>query len=88
MKYFVIIKAINTGLQGLENQETTKMSSFDVYNNEIGILLDQFEAEKINNILFEYNFTIKLQKMTIIIMVIFLMIFLMISPTWAMGHVH
>ena len=41
-----MIKAINTGLQGLENPEIMKMSSFDVSNNEIGILLYQSEADK------------------------------------------
>ena len=42
-----------------------KMSSFDVQNNEIGILLYQSEAEKSIkplNQLFKYNPTIKLPK--------------------------
>ena len=41
-------KVINTGLQGFENPEIMKMSSFEVQNNEIGSLLYQNEAAKIN----------------------------------------
>ena len=36
------------GLQGLEKQEIMKNQEFDVQNNEIGILLYQSEADKIN----------------------------------------
>ena len=43
-----MIKGINTGFQGLENQEIMKSQDFYVWNNEIGILLYQSEAEKIN----------------------------------------
>ena len=48
LRYSGIIKAINTGLQGLENQEIMKNQDFAVQNNEIGILLHQSEAEKSN----------------------------------------
>ena len=48
LKYLGIIKAINTGLQDLKSQAIMKSQDFDVYNNEIGILLYQSEAEKSN----------------------------------------
>ena len=41
-----MIKVINTGLQGFKIPEIMKMSSFEVLNSEIGILLYQSEAEK------------------------------------------
>ena len=36
------------GALWVKNQEIMKISSFDISNNEIGILLYQCEAEKIN----------------------------------------
>ena len=40
------MQAINTGLQGFENPEIMKNPDFDIWKNEIGILLYQNEAEK------------------------------------------
>ena len=51
LKYLGITKCINTWLQGFENPEILRMSSFAVQNNEIGILLDQSEAEKYRKLL-------------------------------------
>ena len=46
LKHFGITKWINTGFYVLKNPEIMKMSSFDAWNNEIGILLYQSEAGK------------------------------------------
>ena len=48
LKYLGMIKWINTGFQGFKHPEIMNMSSFDVQNNEIGILLNQSEAEQID----------------------------------------
>ena len=39
---------MNTGLQDLKNKEIMEFEDFEILNNEIGILLDQNEAEQIH----------------------------------------
>ena len=43
-----ILKSINKESGGSKNPEIMEMPRFDIKNNEIGILLDQSGAEKIN----------------------------------------
>ena len=48
LKYSGLIKWRNTGFQDQKHQEMMKNQNFDVQYDEIGILLGQSEAEKIN----------------------------------------